>query len=71
MMSSFLSTLNQRMLHTLHLLNIGVPAANEVLATGLGNLPARWVWTAKTVRFGSGSNLKRGLLPLGWPKLDP
>jgi hypothetical protein len=41
-----------------------------VLATGPGNLPVVWVWTAKTGRFGSRTVQKPYLLHLGRPNPD-
>jgi len=42
-----------------------------VLATGLGNLPAVWVWTARTDRFGSRPGQKPDPLTHGGPSTDP
>jgi len=52
------------LIHVLRLLQL-------VLATGFGNLPAVWVWTAKTSRFGSRPIQKPDPLPLGGPNPDP
>jgi len=42
-----------------------------VLATGPGNPPAVWVWTAKTGRFDSGPGQKTDPLTVGGPNPDP
>ena len=41
-----------------------------VSATGLSDLPAGWVWTAKTGPLGSRPDHQPNPLPLGGPKLD-